>query len=75
LKRIQKEELEQIPLGKNNWLKLECVKDIVGEERFKGLLGKCEGVMEGGGKYFVKLSLRSAKDSLCLKKYEYEIQK
>lgn len=25
-------------------------------------------------KYFVKLSLRSAKDSLCLKKYEFMIQ-
>jgi hypothetical protein len=71
LKRIQKEELEQIPLGKSNWLKLECVKYLVEEERFKGLLGKCEEVMEEDKKYFVKLSLRSAKDSLCLKKYEH----
>ena len=30
--------------------------------------------MSSNNKYFVKLSLRSAKDSLCLKKYEHSIQ-
>lgn len=58
-----------MPLGKNNWIMLPCVGHLTSEEVFINLVEKCKAVIAPNKKYFVKLSLRSAKDSLCLKKY------
>lgn len=63
------ETTDDIPLGNGNWLELEEVqKYLKGEDKFVSIVGKLSEIMKEGKPKFVKLSLRSAKDSLALKK-------
>lgn len=78
LKSIQKmppeEQEDRVPLGWDNWLQRPQVAEITHRGDFKKLVHKIDQQFKPNQKYFGKLSLRSAKDSLCLKKKERKIE-
>lgn len=74
LKR-KKDSIDSIPLGESNWLDLPLLDNL--KPNLDIICKKIQMEMEktSSRRFFVKLSLRSAKDSFALKKYEHHYEK